>query len=152
MRQPGSAKGRKCLDHGSRTSFLTKGHNSGRDVALSTFNSTPLCRCEHGTHDCTEIDGYCTRTFSACKDTAVLGHELLIDDLSCSIDQGVEIGLALFDMDNFGLQIPIISREAPEDIEGSCAEPSDARDSHSVVILVVQAASVRLWGTTRLSD
>ena len=81
-----------------------------------------------------------------------VGHELFIDDLSCTIDQGVEIGLALFDMDNFGLQIPVISREAPEDIEVSCAEPSDARDSHSVVILVVQAASVRLWGTTRLSD
>ena len=77
------------------------------DVGFSIFASTPLLPCEHAPHDGTEIHGYCSRTPSACKDTPEVGHELLIDDLSCSIDHGVEIGLALFDMDNFGLQIPI---------------------------------------------
>lgn len=77
-----------------------------------------------------------------------VGHELLIDDLSCSTDQGVEIGLALFDKGNSGLQFPInFGREPHEDVAVSC-EPSDARHSLLVVILIVQAASDRLWGTT----
>jgi len=56
------------------------------------------------THDCAEVHEYYSRTFSARKDTAGVGHELLIDDVFCSIE-GVEIGLALFDMHNFGLRI-----------------------------------------------